>query len=75
MQHPNQQPEPVNTSGLHPFRTGYCDGLFGRECKSPFKEQRFSVLKNAKYIDGYMAGEEARLDGAGRQLIATPTLD
>lgn len=62
----------ASTQGLHPFRTGYCDGLFKRECQSPWRNDGFkSIRKNAEYITGFMAGEEARFNGAGMKVRAS----
>lgn len=60
-----QAPVVDNKAGLHPYRTGLCDGIFGRECSSPWKDEPFKVAKNAKYLAGYMRGEEIRNSGAG----------
>lgn len=57
-----------HTVKTHPWRTGFCDALFNRECDSPFKKEGWGAIrKNALYLDGYLAGEEARENGAGIQ--------
>ncbi len=49
--------EALSQPGVHPYRTGYIDGLLARPCKNPYG----SWSKSASlYLSGYMAGEEAR---------------
>lgn len=59
-------PKERSLQGLHPHRTGFCDGLFNRECKSPWTALGWrGMKKTAEYINGYSEGAEARRNGAG----------
>jgi len=50
-------------STLIPHRAGFCDGLFGRACESPWKDDGYPTYgKNAEYLQGYLQGEHARND-------------
>jgi len=53
-------------NGLHPWRTGYCDAIMGRECISPWAHKGWKCIrKNAEYVSGYLEGETAKdkIDG------------
>jgi len=41
------------------YRTGFTDGLFGRESNCPWKHLPHAFMKNANYMNGYMRGQEA----------------
>lgn len=49
-------------AGLHPYRTGFCDGIFNRESCSPWAGQPLSFTKNADYLRGYLEGEARRME-------------
>ncbi len=37
---------------LNPTKVGFCDGLFGRECKSPWPDFK----RSRDYVLGYLRG-------------------
>lgn len=47
----------LNTA--RPFNVGFCDGLFDRECRSPWRTWAENH-KSIAYVQGYMEGEKAR---------------
>jgi hypothetical protein len=48
------------------WKYGFCDGLFNRECASPWKE----FPANEKYVAGYMDGQAAnRKVGLDREYV------
>jgi hypothetical protein len=47
-------------AGLHPYRTGFCDGIFNRESCSPWAALPLSFAKSADYLRGYLEGEKRR---------------
>lgn len=61
-------------AGLHPHRTGFCDGLFNRPCESPFTKLGWrGMKKTSEYINAYMQGQEARANGAGLHITKNYT--
>lgn len=43
---------------IAPYKTGFCDGLLGRESNCPFSVSNF--VAHADYLQGYMSGKEWR---------------
>ena len=52
----------------HPFRSGFCDGVFGRECKNPHTALGWAEYEKSKqYIAGYLKGQTAKNESLIKQ--------
>ena len=55
-----QNVDRYNTKNAHPWRSGFCDAVQGRECKSPWAGDGFAGMgRNRKYLEGYFEGQKA----------------